>query len=255
MAKPRKPAPQKVGLDSISQTNTKAIVLSSVGIVLALALVVGGIFVFGGDDDNGTATDVREFQPVTVTGEPLPRYSSSNGAPADEAIGAQAPDLAGKSFEGETVNITKDGRGKALVFATHWCQHCQAEIPLMSDWIPDNRSKYPNVDFYLISTGSNPRSGNYPPSDWLKDEDWPTTVMADNNNADAATAYGLGSYPYMVFLDGQNKVVGRTSGEIAMSDFGNFIQRAQDAATGAPVTTTTAAPGGPTTTAPQTVTP
>src|SRR4051794_26256768 len=117
MAKPRK-KPEKVGIDSISQPNTKAIVGGVVGVIVVLALIAVGITVFKKDDS--TPDDVVEFRPVTVTGDSLPpEYSDSEGTQLNEAVGAQAPDISGSNFKGDAVNITKDGKGKAIVFAAH----------------------------------------------------------------------------------------------------------------------------------------
>jgi cytochrome c biogenesis protein CcmG/thiol:disulfide interchange protein DsbE len=250
MAKPKKKQPEKVGIDSISQPNTKAIVLGVIGVIVALALVAVGVTVLNKDDSNDASDDVVEFRPVTTTGDALPsQYSDEQGTQLNEAVGAQAPDLNGSDFKGTSVNITKDGRGKAIVFAAHWCPHCQKEVPLLADWIAANKAKYPNVDFYMVATASTPQRANFPPSAWLSKVKWPAPIIADDNAYDAAKAYGLGSYPYMVFLDGQNKVVTRTSGELAMTDYANLVQRTQDAVknNAAPSTTTTA-PGETTTT-------
>lgn len=255
MAKPRKPKPEKVGIESINQTNTKAIVIG-VGAVITVLALIAVLFAVNSGDDSAESDDIVQYRPVTVTGNPLPpQYKDAGQTQLDEAAGVQAPDLNGSSFDGTAVNITKDGRGKAIIFLAHWCPHCQRETPLLADWIPDNKSKYPNVDFYAVATASSPTRANYPPSAWLKKEKWPTPILADDNAFTASSVYGLGSYPYMVFLDGNNKVVTRTSGELSMTDFGNLVQRTQDAVTGAPSTTTTTAAGETTTTgAPQTKT-
>ena len=58
------------------------------------------------------------------------------------------------------------------------------------------------------------KSGHYPPSSWLASEgvgDVPT--IADDENSSALAAYGAGGFPYMVYLDGTNKVLLRTAGE------------------------------------------
>lgn len=252
MAKPRKPKPEKVGIDSISQTNTTPIIIGVIAVIVALAVIAIVTTMANKDDPDDVLDDVVEFRPVTITGGPLPpQYSDANNSVPNEAIGEQAPDVAGSNFKGEPLSITKNGRGKALVFLAHWCPHCQQEAPLLSDWIKDNAAKYPNVDFYAVATASSPQRANYPPSEWLKDEKWPSPIFADNNKFDFANAFGLRSYPYMVFLDGQNKVVTRTSGEIAMTDYANMVQRTQDAVVTGQITTTTTAPGATTTTAPQ----
>lgn len=218
MAKP-KPKPQKVGIDSVKGRNNTPILLGIGGVVVALLAIALLISALGGDKKSGTQ-DAVEFQPVTITGEPLPpQYSDAQGQVLNEAKGAQAPSLNGKGFDGTEISITADGKPKVIVFYAHWCPHCQREVPVLSEWIKDNATKYPKVSFYGVATGSNPTRPNYPPSAWLEKEKWPTPIMVDDNKFSAADSYGLGSYPYIVALDGQNKVVTRTSGELSTTDF------------------------------------
>lgn len=239
MAKPRKPAPEKVGIESIQSSNTKAIVLGGVAIVVVLGLIAAIFALTTGNDDSSSGEEILEFRPVTVIGDPLPpQYSDPNNTQLNEAVGAQAPDLRGSTFSGDPVEISKNGRGKVLIFLAHWCPHCRNEVPPLAKWIPENSAKYPQVDFYAIATGSRANAANYPPSKWLDKENWPTPIIADDNTFSAATAFGLGSYPYMVFLDGENKVVTRTSGELQMADFASLVQRTEDAAEKKESTTT-----------------
>ena len=239
MAKPRKPKAEQVGIDSITRTNTTAIVLGVVAVIAVLAVIAIVFAVSNKKDFDSANTDLLEFRPVKATGDPLPpQYSDDKQTQLNEAVGAQAPDLNGSSFNGTPVNITKDGRGKAIVFLAHWCPHCNREAPLLADWIPANKSKYPGVDFYAVATASTPTRANYPPSAWMKKLKWPTPIIADDNAYDAASAYGLASYPYLVFLDGNNKVVTRTSGELAMTDYAALVQRVQDAVDHKATTTT-----------------
>jgi thioredoxin-related protein len=56
--------------------------------------------------------------------------------------------------------------------------------------------------------------------------------MADSANSDAANAFGLASYPYFVFVDGNGKVVGRTSGEIATDQLETIVKQLAGQASG-----------------------
>lgn len=223
MAKPRQKEP-RVGVDSVRRSNTTPIVLGAAGLVLLLGLVALVIAQPWKSSNNSADSNILEFQPVTVTGSPLPsEYSDAQGQQLNVAVGAQAPELSGKTFDGQPVTIKADGKPKVVLFVAHWCPHCQREVPILSQWLRDNMSKYPNVEFYAVATASSPAKPNYPPSAWLQKEKWPTTIMADDNNSSAAAAYGLGAYPYMVVLDGNNKVITRTSGELSTTDFANKI--------------------------------
>jgi hypothetical protein len=59
-------------------------------------------------------------------------------------------------------------------------------------------------------------TANYPPSEWLAANgfgDYPT--IADTKDEDPAYyAYGAGGLPFIVFLDADNNVVLRTTGEL-----------------------------------------
>jgi hypothetical protein len=48
--------------------------------------------------------------------------------------------------------------------------------------------------------------------------------MADSTTFDAATAYGLPGYPYLVMLDGNGNVTARTSGELPIEQLQAFVQ-------------------------------
>lgn len=224
MAKPRKrqdtPA---VGVPV--QSNTPKIV-GGIAVLVALLLVIAVVATKpwqedeSGKSDDGT--ELLQFQAVSVTGEPLAK-EPEQGQP-DPAIGAVAPTLAGKSFDGTPVEVKPGERPKAVLFFAHWCPHCQKELPVVKKWLDANQSKY-DVEFVAVATGTNPSSANFPPSDWFKKEKWPLTVMADSSNATAANAYGLASYPYMVFLDKDNKLVARVSAEVSEAEFTTYVER------------------------------
>jgi hypothetical protein len=73
------------------------------------------------------------------------------------------------------------------------------------------------IDLVSIATAIDPTRPNYPPDAWLAREGWTVPVMVDSTNS-VASAFGLSAYPYWVFLDGDGKVVMRTTGELAIND-------------------------------------
>jgi thiol-disulfide isomerase/thioredoxin len=145
----------------------------------------------------------------TITGAALPTFT---GTRPDPATGLAAPVVQGYDYAGAPVSIAPSGRVTMVIFAAHWCPHCQREIPVVQAWV--NAGGLPSdVDIVTVSTGIDPTLPNYPPEDWFAREGWTAPVIVDPTNSVAA-AYGLASYPYFVILDVKGDVFARTSGEI-----------------------------------------
>ncbi len=223
MAKPRAPKPQ-VGVPTPGRNNVP-ILIGGLFVIVILA-IVAIISTSGGDDEDNTDVRVLESQAVKVTGASLqPKPESGD----DPAVGSQIPTIEGKTFTSEPVTISpSDGRAKVVFVVAHWCPHCRKEVPLLSDWISANKSKYP-VDYYALSSSVQPTGANYPPSRWLEDEKFPAITIADDRNNTGATALGLGGFPYMIFVDKKGNIVSRTSGEIPMDQFETFVKAAAEA--------------------------
>ncbi len=100
-----------------------------------------------------------------------------------------------------------------VVFFTHWCPHCQAEVPALKDWI-DSGGAPEGLEIYGVSTAVDETKNNYPPSNWLSQVGWQPKVLLDDPAQSAAIAYGLPGFPYFVMLDADGKVWQRGSGEI-----------------------------------------
>jgi cytochrome c biogenesis protein CcmG/thiol:disulfide interchange protein DsbE len=132
-----------------------------------------------------------------------------------------APTVQGADFDGTPVAIQPNGRPTAIMFIAHWCPHCQREVPVVQSWI-DANGMPPNVDFLSVATGIDPSRPNYPPDEWLAREGWTVPVIVDPTNS-VAMAYGLPAYPYWVFLDGDGKVVARTTGELTTAQLVAYL--------------------------------
>jgi len=182
-----------------------------VGGIIAAVIVVAGIIAVAattGSNDNNV-DGLEQTHPVTVTGTALPAFADTS---QDPAIGTTAPTLTGASFDGTPLAV-EPGTPTLVVFLAHWCPHCQREVPVLTDWAADGGVPA-GVDVVGIATSTTSQRPSYPPSAWLEREQFPFAVIADSATYDAATAYGLTSYPYFVALDSQGRVVARASGEI-----------------------------------------
>lgn len=206
------------------------IVAAAVVVVLAAGIAV---FASGGDDKTPTSTTsapapggvaAAEYQKVTVDGEVLEALGKDV---ADPSLAKVGPNLSGYNFSGLPVSIkpATDGAPTMLVFLAHWCPHCNAEMPRLVSWyesglVPDD------LRVVGIATASSKDQPNWPPSQWVPSFDWPFEVMADSEMNDAARAYGVDGYPFMVILDKDGKVVARHSGEMDEAEIPNFVNKA-----------------------------
>ncbi|MFV0524582.1 MAG: TlpA family protein disulfide reductase [Acidimicrobiales bacterium] len=194
---------------------------SNAGFIAAIAavVVVGLLFVayLATNRDSGVddlAADATAD--VTIEGDSLPPFPEGTQVsdPAtDPAAGLVAPNLTGTDIYGEPLSITNDGRPKVIYFVAHWCAHCQREVPLVESMI-ENGKVPEGVDIYAVSTGVIPDRGNFPPGLWLQQEGFSPPAMRDSTDSNAYQAFGAGGFPYVIYLDSENKVVVRSSGEL-----------------------------------------
>ena len=142
-------------------------------IVVVAVVLVGAVAItqLGGDDSDDQPSgggSVAEVQPVTASGEPLTPFPG-NGTD-DPSIGAAAPVIDGKSFDGTPESIGGAiGRPSLVVFVAHWCPHCRAEVP--GWWSGADGTIPEDIDLVAVSTGVQSDLPNYLPSAWLEQED------------------------------------------------------------------------------------
>jgi len=202
-----KPSGSKSGLIA-------AVVVAFVGAALLAAVVLGGND--DSEDGNDAGGSVEQVAEVSVAGDglvPYPQGATPGDPSSDPAVGVVAPTLTGTDFEGNEVEIGPDGAAKVVLFLAHWCPHCQRELPaavelLNSPDMPDGLS------VYAVSTAFDDSRGAADPSVWFRTEDWQEPVIRDSASADAFSSYGGAGFPYAVYLDGDNRVLFRSSGEL-----------------------------------------
>ena len=189
------------------------------GVVAVVLLAIGALVLLTRGDDGDAASD--EVRHVTVTGSTLPVLEP----PGDPTEGTEAPAVAGEDFDGQPVVIEPDGRPKVIVFVAHWGPHCQEEVPVLAEWLAENGPP-DDVDLYAVSSRTDPQLPNHPPSAWLEREGFDVPTIADDEDASALTAFGASAFPFFVALDGEHRVVARTSGEIPIDEWEELLARA-----------------------------
>ena len=188
--------------------------------VLSL-VVVGGVIAIAVAARGTEASDDRtESAPVEVIGDALAPY-----AVPDAAIGAQLPTISAESLDGEAVTIGADGIGRVIGLFAHWCPHCQAELPQVTDWL-EGETVPDGVEVVAISTGVDPSGANYPPSEWFDRVGWPADVLMDSSTSAIASSLGLPGYPFWVVVDRDGTVVARASGALTRPGFATLLQLA-----------------------------
>jgi len=217
-------------------------IAGGIAVVVIVAAIVAVAAGGGSDDPSGDASPVTtsavpatssdatagpgapgqpgEYQPVTVVGAALPRLEDPDD---DPAIGETPPTLIGATFEGQPITIDPGtGRAQMIVFLAHWCPHCNREVPRLVEWyegggVPDD------LDVIGVSTGADKSAPNWPPSEWIVDQNWPWPVMADSEDQDAAVAYGLPAYPYFVLIGSDGTVKYRATGELEIDELEQIL--------------------------------
>ena len=172
------------------------------------------------------AAGIEQTRPVDVSGA-LPTFASDG---TDTAIGQAVPTINGHSFDGASVSIEPNGRPKVVIVAAHWCPHCQAELPRVATYLAQHPDAATGIDITVVSTDVSSSRPNYPPGEWLAGINWPTPVIADDDNGRAAQALGTSSFPYFVVAGANNQVVARRSGELAIDEFSALLEQARTAA-------------------------
>jgi cytochrome c biogenesis protein CcmG/thiol:disulfide interchange protein DsbE len=196
-------------------------------VVVAAGVVGFGVTSLSSADPEPPASTViggvvpSEYQKITATGDALEPLAD---ATVDPALGKTAPTLQGYNFAGAPVNIQPGANGQAmlLVFLAHWCPHCNAEVPRLNEW-RDKGLVPENLRVVGITTSSRKDQANWPPSNWVSDMKWQFETLADSEENDAAFAYGVDGFPFMVLVNGEGKVVSRHSGEMEVGEIQEFI--------------------------------
>lgn len=194
-----------------------------IGGVVGLGLIVMLAISIAGEQE---VDDSIAFGEITMEGDLLPVFADPAN---DAAAGMTAATISGGDWDDNAYSIAPDGTPKILVLLAHWCPHCQAEVPVIQQWLNDGGLP-DGVDMYSLTVFTDRLRPNWPPQDWLEGAGWTLPVIMDDDIGTAATAYGMQTTPMYVVLDGENKVVGRISGEIGVNGLNTLSQLALESA-------------------------
>lgn len=196
-------------------------------VAIAVIAVLVVVFSRGGDDDatpdaggssplvEGGRTDAAAetdpaFAPITIEGDALAELDADAGT--DATVGELAPVLTGAAPDGTPVDTAAGGAPTLIAVVAHWCPHCGAEVPRIVELMTSGEIPA-EVSVVALATVSDESAPNFPPGEWLADNDWTGDVLLDDEGATGALALGTSSFPFLVILDGDGRVVERLAGE------------------------------------------
>lgn len=187
---------------------------------MALVVVAGiiAVIIAAGGDDTSAQGSTEQTAFAETVGSPLPRFDTP-----DPAIGLTAPTLSAQNSEGDRVQVGADGTARLIGFFAHWCPHCQDELPRTVAWLDANPLPA-GVEVVAISTAVDPTADNYPPMDWFARENWPSTVLLDDESSPLAAGFGLTAFPFWVAVDSDGQVVQRVTGSLTEQQFESLLQ-------------------------------
>lgn len=214
-------------------TRAATLPVIAIGAVIVAALLALLVSLLRGEEVVDT-----EFDSALATVEGTRLTELPEDVAIDPAVGRLAPTLLGEDLEGNDVALPTAGRPTVVLFVAHWCPHCQAEVPVVQQWLEAGH-KPEGVDLRAVATAMDQTRPNYPTSEWLDDEGWTSPVIADGDNH-AASAYGLSAFPFWVALDANGKVVQRVTGELTPAQIDALFA---SAAAATPTPPTAFAPG------------
>lgn len=165
----------------------------------------------GGRADPVTETDAA-FAAITVEGDTLAELDADADAGTDATVGEVAPVLAGTAPDGTPVDTAAGGVPTVIAVVAHWCPHCGAEVPRIVELV-ESGALPAETRIVALATASDESAPNFPPGAWLADNDWTGDVLLDDEAATGALALGTSSFPFLVVLDGDGRVVERLAGE------------------------------------------
>jgi thiol-disulfide isomerase/thioredoxin len=185
--------------------------------------------------DDQVATAVASSSPAAVTAETLSgNLPQFEGTSNDVAVLAQMemPEISGPEYySGEQVTYTAGSDGKAHVWLVwaHWCPHCQAELPDLNAWWPENAARYPDIDLATVTTAIDDSRGN-PLEQYLDTQQFSFPVIVDESGQVAAK-FGTNAFPFWVLTDTDGKVVFRIAGELGIDNVEQIFTQLETLAT------------------------
>jgi thiol-disulfide isomerase/thioredoxin len=118
-------------------------------------------------------------------------------------------------YSGNQVSyVTGDGKARVWLVWAHWCPYCQAELPDLNEWWPENASRFPNVELVTVTSAIDDTRSN-PLRPYLDTEQFAFPVIVDEDGA-LSQLFGTSAFPFWVVTDADGTVVLRVAGALGL---------------------------------------
>ncbi|MCP4307049.1 MAG: redoxin domain-containing protein [bacterium] len=169
------------------------------------------------DGQIASAVDAAGASPAAIptqdTSGALPAFQDSSNDPA--VLGAMTlSTIEGPEYySGAEISLAPtDGKARVWMVWAHWCPYCQAELPELDVWYPENAARFPNVELITVTSAIDDSRDN-PLVEYLDTEQFAFPVIVDESGA-TSQLFGTTAFPFWVVTDAQGTVVLRVAGAL-----------------------------------------
>jgi thiol-disulfide isomerase/thioredoxin len=146
----------------------------------------------------------------------LPIFENSSNDPAVLGEMTLAPISGPEYYSGTEATFgPDDGKARVWLIWAHWCPYCQAELPDLNSWWPENSSRFPNVDLVTVTSAIDDTRDN-PLTQYLESEQFSFPVIVDESGS-VSQMFGTAAFPFWVVTDVDGTVVLRVAGALGVS--------------------------------------
>ncbi len=181
------------------------------------------------DDQIAAAVEAAGASPVAISGPTetdtaalqvdtgnLPIFENSGNDPAVLSQMTLATITGPEYYSGaEATYAPEDGKARVWLIWAHWCPYCQAELPEVETWWPENASRFPNVELVTVTSAIDGSRSN-PLTPYLDTEQFSFPVIVDDTGA-ISQRFGTAAFPFWVVTDADGTVVLRVAGAIGIA--------------------------------------
>lgn len=164
---------------------------------------------------------LAQYSPIEIIGDGLAPRPEKLGDP-DRALGKKAPILTATNLRTGNLVTLAPGQDRIVFFFSHWCNHCQVELPQFVEWVEAGNLPE-GIEVVAVSTSAVPERGNYPPITWFDDTGFTGTVLADNKDGDALQYFGFQGFPASAAIKADGTIAKRINGSLGPEGFQELV--------------------------------
>jgi cytochrome c biogenesis protein CcmG/thiol:disulfide interchange protein DsbE len=151
--------------------------------------------------------------PTQSTNGSLPAFQDSANDPAVLGAMTLATIEGAEYYSGADISLAPtDGKARVWMVWAHWCPYCQAELPELEEWYPENAARFPNVELVTVTSAIDNTRDN-PLLPYLDAEQFPFPVIVDESGS-TSQLFGTTAFPFWVVTDVEGTVVLRVAGAL-----------------------------------------